>query len=335
MLQLFKNNQLFTAIGVFIYSLPLFVSSWLWPSTPADWNIEAAGALIRPVYPLLQNQLWLAQVLLYLLVLGLAMGLNAFVNNYRLGRRPTYIPAICFLLAAAAFPKTLTLSPTMIANLPLLIVLNNIYRAYERKSSILEIFNAGFWLSVAILIYTPAIWYLVFLFFAWNQLRSHNPKELLIILIGLLIPFFLMGTVQFIGESLYAWWQSDLLAPWGGMQLVFELRLDILLPLSWWLVVLLWSLVNFQTLKVKTTIREQKYLNVIFGAFIVSLLTVIGVAELGQMQMALLTMPLAVILALNLQSLKNKSMSELIHLFLYLAVLFAQFYGHLNFLQTE
>src|SRR5690606_37082982 len=147
---------------------------------------------------------------------------------------------------------------------------------------------------------------------------------------GLIIPFFLMGTWQFINDSFSIWWQADIIGTWNlphipnKPEFSFWISLSILLCLS------LWALVNIQKLKNKTTIREQKFINVLYWLLFFSFCAALGhgaiLSDANAGAITLLALPLGILFSLNLHAISNNRLANLVHWLLLFAVLIVQYY---------
>lgn len=326
MLRLYRNNQIFTSLAVLFYFIPLFLSDVLQqPSETVDLS-QAAGWLVRPT---LERFSAYRHLVFAVLGLGLAFWVNFFANRYRFHKRPNFMGSITALLCLYAFEQSGLPMAALVANIPLLIAFQNIIRAYERKNSIIEVYNAAFWIAIAALCYSPAVWYALFILVAWFQLRSFNTQEFLILLSGFFTPFLLLGTYLFINDQLIIWWIQDFSAAFGRMQLGFKWIPINIIPISWLVILLLWSLANLANLKQKTTIKEQKYLNVLLTFLCIAAISPLGLKEISLQHWGMMFLPFSLFLSLNLQSLRNERTAALIHWIILVTVLLTQWYAFL------
>lgn len=325
MLRLYRNNQIFTSVAVLLYFVPLFLSDVLQASEAVDLS-QGAGWLIRPLLESLSSYRHLVFAIVAII---LVFWVNFFANRYRFHKRPNFTGSVAALLCLYAFEQSGLPTAALIANIPLLLAFQNIIRAYERKNSIVEVYNAAFWIAIAALCYSPAVWYALFILIAWFQLRSFNTQEFLILLSGFFTPFFLLGTYLFINDQLVIWWVQDFSAAFGGMQLAFEWIPINIIPISWLAILLLWSLANLAHLKQKTTIKEQKYLNVLLTCLSIAAISPLGLKEISLQHWGMMFMPFSLFLSLNLQSLRNERTAALIHWIILATVLLTQWYAFL------
>jgi hypothetical protein len=341
-LQVFRNNQVYTIFFIVLYAIVLAASTWLQPIVSTPDQSAKTGLLLGWLMRAIQGEF--ALVLFFIVFLLQSLLANGLVIEFRIAKRNTYITSVLFILCLFLFSSSDILSPALVANFFVIISLNNIYQAYDKKHSVIEVFNAGFFISVAALIYLPVLWYFIFILIAWFSLRSFNVKELLILILSLLIPFFLFGTYQYVSGHFLDWWQTDILAKCNIGTLSFDQNPAFLVSLSMFGILLIWNVLRMQSLKNKTTIREQKFINVLYWLLLISVLSLLGQtsffngADMGHF--ALIALPLGILFSLNLQALQNNKLVNTFHWIVLLAVLFVQYYNSimgfmLSFLETS
>lgn len=289
------------------------------------------GIMLRQLFVSIQGQ-W-GWGLFFVLFIVQSIMVNGLVTEFRLAKRQTYLPSISFILCLFLFAGSDVLSPALIANFLILLALNNLYQAYDKKNSILEVFNAGFFVAIAALIYLPTLWYFLFILIAWFSLRSFNIKELIILLSALFSPLFLMGTWQFINNNLQNWWQSDFVSQWTASKGDFMLNIPFWISIALLASALIWSLLSIQRLKSKTTIREQKFINVLYWLLLTSVISLLGQRSffMGQNMghFALVALPLGILFSLHLQTISSNRLAGWVHFVFLLGVLIVQYYDFL------
>ncbi|WCL80788.1 hypothetical protein PPO43_12485 [Saprospira sp. CCB-QB6] len=318
MLSLFRNNHIITGFFVFIYGILLLLPVFFLPTAK---SLSQLGSLAN----------WIpeegagANLLFLLLAFVLSFGLNQLINRFRLGRQSTYFVAISSLLMLALFPGALTLSPVLLANLSLLLSCYNLYRSYEQKNSVLPLSNAALFMGLSIELYLPFAFYIPAFILAWITIRPASFKDFMVILLSGSIPAFLIGTLYYLFDqwSVFAGlhaFSNWLIQDFSNLKEPFTLA-----ALGASALILLLSWANFQTLKQKTTIKEQKFLQIIFILLFfapLQLLTYQGIPS----QLTALAFPMALLLGLQWQAWKNSRWAELWHLLLLTIAALSQYY---------
>lgn len=325
MLQLFRNNQLYTIVGVFIYLLLFYTPQWINNEGITAQHISTAGFLAKPLYSTLLPYSWLVRAIFAALLLLQAILLNNLIQEHRLAKRPTYITAISYVLVAFLLQSNEGLSPAFLANTFLLFSLTNLYHSYDKNVSMARIFNVGFWIAVAALCYFSASVALIWGAVGLWLMRSFDWREWLIYGSGFFIPFFWVGVYQFWIGNLSIWLSTEILPNYGWhWQIILQDTHIAAFAVVGLLA--LWSVANGLSLYYKTSIREQKSINVIFWLMWLLPLSLLSQNSVQIEHLAILTIPLAALLSLNLQSIANNRIAELLHLLLFFACIWIQYF---------
>lgn len=328
MLELFKNNRIYTAVFVLLYGLPFFFAPLFGGSGADVTEAEAYPTLLRFIPSLTGLGTGFSALLFGALLLISAFWVNNVININRLGKRATFFASIALLLCTFLLPQSAALSPSFLASFALLASLLQFFRAYDKKNSVLEVFNAAFFAGLSGLLYPPGIWFGLFALFAWFILRTFNAKELIILLVGFLLPYYLCATYMYLNDRLLDWWSKEVAGSGFRPDFAFADSLALRISGVLFLLFLLLALFNLRALKYKTTIREQKFIDVLLLFLLISCLTWIGQKRFGPEDVAVIVLPMSIFLSLNLQAFKNEQIAEFLHLICYAAALFAC-YGNL------
>lgn len=141
-------------------------------------------------------------VLAFALLFIQALLLNSAVNRYKLLPGSGYFPAFCFLLFTSFFPEWNTFSAPLVANVILLIMLPQLFELYSTKQSKSASFSLGFLAGLSALIYMPLLILLLLIWVALLVSRPFRLAEWILVLMGMLCPYYFMGTVLFLTNNL-------------------------------------------------------------------------------------------------------------------------------------
>jgi len=320
MLSLFRNNNFFTVILVLLYAAPLFYACF---NHTVD-TVETPLFLKR-IFQLTSDYKPINIIFFAAISISTSLWINHLINFYRLGKRQTYFTAISHILLSIIIKDAAHFSPVILSNLLLVASLFQLYASYEKKTSLAEIFNAAMFISIGVLLNEQMVWLLVFLILAWLTLRTFNLTEFIILMSAIILPFYLFGTYLFIVEKLNEWWFYEFLNSFGVTIFKFEMDVNFGLSLAALVLILLLSLLKFNALKAKTTIKEQKFINVLFILLICSSVSFLGIKNVQSSDFLILAVPYSIFLSLILQSIKKNRLAELLHLLLFLTAIFVQF----------
>ncbi len=325
----FRQKQVHVFPLVALYALGFVLSG------AADTSQETSpttyrGGFLQFLIQLAEGQSYWAWTGFLLLCLLQAFLLNNLADSYKLSRRPSYIPAISYLLCLFILPNSGQVSAALLANFPLLIAMVSLFQAYDKKNSVKDVFNGAFCISLAALIYAPLWWQLPIYLLIWLSLRSFNAKELIIVLSGFFVPVFLLGTYWYVNNGFADWWQRDIAGYWGMMRLGLSWNIPTQIGLSILGVLLLALLWNMPNLKAKTLIREQKFINVLYWFLLGSGLSLLWQKNIEPIHLHCLALPMGLLLGLSLQAMRSEKQAAWLHFFLWLLLMLVQYWNWID-----
>lgn len=323
MLQLFRDNQIFTIVFVLLYFLLFGANIWFYPNDLSSFEElpSTLGAWIMP---------WIQQptnnkVAFSILLLVQAFTVNSIVNNFKLTKHYSYITAVCFILLHFSYSSIDSCSPPMLANTFLLWSLYSIFSSYEKRVSLGTIFNIGFSAAIATLLYNGFAGYFFWILIGLLIVRSFNFQELVLLIAGFFIPFFLLGTYHFLGNNLNQWMDQELMLHYSSMLVYYDTNTLLYLLLGILTTPIILALANLQGLYFKTTAKEKKYINVVLLMPFMALLSFFFQAELYPYHFLIFVIPMSILLSITLQSYKSLAASEAIHFVLFMLCLGIQY----------
>ncbi len=322
-LQLFRDNQIFTILFVFLYFLLFGANIWLYPndltlfeelpSTLSTWVMQW---LLHPT----SNKMAFS-----ILLLIQAFTVNSIVNNFKLTKHYSYITAICYILLHFSYFNIDSCSPVMLANTFLLWSLYSMCNSYEKRVSLGTIFNIGFAAAVAALFYNGFISYFFWITIGLLIVRSFDFQEFLLLIGGFFIPFFLLGMYHFLGDSFDQWIDQELMSHYSTMIVHYETNTALYLLLGIISTPLLLAIGNLQALYFKTTAREKKYIHTVLLMPFMALLSLLFQDQLYSYHFVIFMVPMSILLSITLQSYKSLAASEAVHFILFMLCLGIQY----------
>jgi hypothetical protein len=317
MLQFFRNNQLHTAFFVIVAALP-----FLWASLNSS---ESYLTDLPQFFNTINQNKSLAFSIFSIVLLFQAFWLNNLINYFRIGKKTSFYTAIIFVLLSLSFKTTALINPSLFSNLLAIAAVQQYFRAYDDKNTLKEIFNAAFYCSLAVVVNPECFPYLLFAIAAWLKVRTFTIKEFVILLLGIIAPFYLIGTYMYLNSNLLSWF-SYLGAHFGRISSTVETNLFFWITISGIGFLGLISLLNYSGIKAKTNIREQKYIDLLFFLLFFSGLFWIANSKIDMDSLRMLVLPLSIFISLNLQAIKNQRLCELQFLIL-IAIAIISNYG--------
>jgi hypothetical protein len=203
LLTIFRTNQLLAGILLLGYAALLRIS-WFWQTVPTlELNPGVGNSWIVP---------WLntnptAHYLLPLFLLFFqALLANSIVFTHRLAPTVNLFPGVFVILLGSFLPAFLPYSGYLVANLLLLLAIRSLLVAFRANSAADTIFNAGFYVGLASLFVPAYLCFLPSLSVALTMLKSGKFRDQFILLLGTLLPLYLLGIYYFWTDNLNLFW---------------------------------------------------------------------------------------------------------------------------------
>jgi hypothetical protein len=199
----FRSGNPLTVLLLLLYTLLVKFFYLLHPSAFRADGSEGLlyNLLVKWIQLLLGNSPILFTFLAVLLQFLQALLLTRIINHHRLFAKPTYLPAMCFLLFTSFLQGWNVFSPALVVNLIMLWVISSITELYTRTSARDIVFNIGFALGVCGLLYFPAIIFCLLLLISLLIMRAFRLAEWIIALLGLICPMYLLATYLFLTDQ--------------------------------------------------------------------------------------------------------------------------------------
>lgn len=139
--------------------------------------------------------------LFHFIILTQAIRLNVLFSQYKMFPIITYLPAFTYILLTALFPYWAVISAGLIANYLIIWILVKLFRLYDQSQPKSLEFNIGLILGVSILLYEPIAIFIPVVLFALTIIRAFKLTEWLVMLMGVLLPFYFLFTYVFLTGS--------------------------------------------------------------------------------------------------------------------------------------
>lgn len=205
MIGIFKQKNAGNALVLFFYAMALKFGAFLNPQPPLrqaednyfyTWLLDFLAPLnIAPV---------IYTLLAFLLILLQANLINRIINNEKLFPRPSFLPAMSYLLLSSIFPEWNQFSAPLIVNTFLIFIFYRVARLYNTGAGNISIFNIGLLLGIMALFYTPALIFVLLIPLALFIMRPFRIQEWLIGLLGVTTPFYFLAVILFLTDN-FAW----------------------------------------------------------------------------------------------------------------------------------
>ena len=140
-------------------------------------------------------------VLFHLIVIVQALRLNILVSRFKMFQQVSYLPAFTFVVLTALFPFWDAISSGLIANAFIIWILVKLNRLYDQTQPKTLEFNIGMIVGVSILLYEPIAILIPVVIFALVIIRPFRLTEWLVLMMGILMPFYFLGSYLFLFDQ--------------------------------------------------------------------------------------------------------------------------------------
>ncbi len=278
----------------------------------------------------LQSHKWLSPVLAGLICFIQALLINDIVNENKVHARKNYLAGLLFIIISSFFKESLLLSPALLSLTFVILSVRRMFSLIKKEKAFGDVFDVGFLIAIAGLFYFPATLFILFAYIGVGTMRPFSYRDWIIILLGVLSPYMVVFTGFF--------WYDKAPAMFSELANAHDhtwLNGLVLRPEDWILFGALFmltaaSLVLLPGALYSSLIQVRK-----FSTALITLLLLIGVSFTMQQtahlsHWVLLSLPLAIIFSMVVMQIKNKWVSEVMHLILILLVLGGQYLPAFN-----
>lgn len=207
MVGIFKTNNPFNTLLLFIYGLLLKLPWFIHPVVPAVQKtdgflfkellekLEHAGSQFPLVYP----------AITYFLLFTQAVTFNKLINDQKMMQRPNYLPAMSYLLITSMFSELNILTAPLVINTLLIWVWAKMSTLYTSQNPKSILFNIGMMIGLSTFFYFPSLAFVLLIVFALIVSRPFILAEWIISLLGILTPYYFLFSYLFLTDKLYGY----------------------------------------------------------------------------------------------------------------------------------
>ena len=261
MVFLFRDRSDINLIFILLLSVLVHAHNFVQP--PLVIYNESDGLLavflmkyIQPLSPIVLT------ILFQVIILSQAIRLNVMLSQFKMFQQISYLPAFTYLLLTALFPYWDAISSGLIANSLVIWILVKLLRLYDQSQPKTLEFNIGLIVGISILLYEPIAILIPVVLFALTIIRPFKLPEWLVLLMGILLPFYFMFAYVFLTNQTTSFtqflpkldWKNPLVRP----------ALNVILALIVIGIQLLVGLYYWQQQQSRFIIQVRKYWGVLF-----------------------------------------------------------------------
>lgn len=221
---------------------------------------------------------------------------NTIINNFSILGKTTFLPALIYVVVSSVFTPFLFLSPPLLCNFLLLLILYKILISSKNPILISTMFDLGMIIAIGTIIYFPFVLVFLILWIALLIFRAFNWREWVSGLIGYLCIVLFLAIYYFWNNQL-----TDFYAIWRPLTHTFPVFIKIqlldyivLFPIAMGLLLGFFQLrENFY----KSFIQVRKTFQLLFFLFIIAAISFYIKPDYRINHFLLCVIPVAVLLA--------------------------------------
>lgn len=204
MIALFKQKSPANLIVLLIFGLLIKMPLFLYAR---DIEASAEDGLLYRLFvgyfkTPAQDSSLLFSVIAFALLYVQALLINYLVNEHRMASRQTFLPAMAYLLISSLFPEWSYLSAPLLASTIILWCFIKLFKLYNAALPSGIVFNIGLLLGISSFIFFPSLAFLICLLLGIMILRPFRINELIILLLGILTPYYFYSVYLFLNDKL-------------------------------------------------------------------------------------------------------------------------------------
>ncbi len=192
-----------SASGLLLFFLAiLFNLNLFFTPLELSWTSDSPlGILLRAPMEFVFGYPYLPATLFVLLLSLQCFLINSLFDMQKWLIHNSHLPGYCYLLLCSLFNSSLMLTPAFLSVFLVLIMFNVGYRSLNSKSYV-PVFDLGFYLSVASLLYLPILLLSPLVFVLYARTRQFVLQEWITAAIGLLLPYFFSLSYYYLTDNL-------------------------------------------------------------------------------------------------------------------------------------
>jgi len=299
---LFRDRSDINLVFLVLLSLALHFHVWLHP--PLVIANESDGFLAYLLLHFIQPLPSMALIVLFqLIILSQAIRLNILLSKFKMFQQISYLPAFTYIILTGLFPYWDVISSGLVANSLVIWILVKLLRLYDQNQPKTLEFNIGLIVGISILLYEPIAILIPVVLFALIIIRPFKISEWMVLIMGILLPFYFIFTYVFLSGNLSDYrqflprldWKNPLVKP----------ELNVILALLVIGLQLIAGIFYWQQEQVRFIIQVRKYWGVLLLVLILTLFQPIIFSAQALYASAIVIAPLACFISFSYASPKR------------------------------
>ncbi len=202
MIGIFKQKNPGNAFLLLVYALVLKFSIFIHPVVPVLHKEDnyLYRLILNALDSLFHNTPIFFSVLTFFLLFTQATLFNRICNYQKILPRPNYLPGMSYILVTSLLPDWNHFSAPLLINSLMIWIWYRMIALYNNSRPDSAIFNIGVLTGIVTLLYVPALFFLLLVFFALLTMRPFRIKEWLMGILGFTFPYYFLFIILYIGN---------------------------------------------------------------------------------------------------------------------------------------
>ncbi|WP_126970402.1 DUF6427 family protein [Gynurincola endophyticus] len=205
MLKIFKQKNAAHPIFLLLYGLILKSGFFREPISitvsPEDHLLfKEVAAFLNPS----KSGSYIFNLLTFILIYIQALLFNKVINQFKLLGKPSYLPAMSYVLITSLVPSWNEFSAPLLINGLLIWLFYGLAKSFTSNQPRADVYNFGIIAAVITLLYQPAVLFIAFVLIGIFVMRPFRFKEWLICLLGVLTPYYFVAVILFLTDK-FSW----------------------------------------------------------------------------------------------------------------------------------
>jgi hypothetical protein len=306
-----------------------FIITALWLPVffnPAPLITDSPEPFYRLLLTLCGHNAFILTFFALLSVIGQSYLINMIIVNEDVLDTTSHFPGLCYGLLLSSFPQLMVFNPALMANWPVLLVIYKLFTSYRKETAFFEVFDAGFCIAIASLIYFPS---LALFFLIWLSLIIIRPfiwREWIIPLIGLVVPYLFVLVFYFwfdrLNELSYLWNRDWSLFTKTSVDL-HQLNVFLMVVMAFIFICTFFKAGGGIRL---SSIRSRGNFSILVSLAYLTPFTLLFLPKLAVTHFSFLAITLSVLLANYLFAIKRSNWAEFLFFILIIAIIVARLF---------
>ncbi len=290
-------------------------------------HLQITEPVILTFFPQVAKMTFAPQVsmlLAGLVVLAQAVLVNYLINFYNLLGRPSFLPALMYVVLSGLFTPFLTLSVPLLCNFIVIWILFKLFELYKTEDSRSLAYDMGMLVASGSLIYLPFTYLILAVWFGFIIFRPFDWREWVGSLIGYGTIYFFVAVVYYLTDRLPMLHQiwSPLGSTFQAPQLLDKYDLLLIIPV---LIILVLGTFKLQENFFKSYVLIRKAFQLLFFMVILTGVSFYVRPQFGLDHFLLCAVPVAIFFAYYFLYANMRWMYESLFFLLIASIIYFQF----------